>query len=36
MRDKNLLCRARRAFKATTDSSHGLKKYPNLIILYGL
>jgi putative transposase len=31
MRDKNLLCRARRAFKATTDSSHGLKKYPNLI-----
>jgi len=31
MRDKNLLCRARKAFKATTDSSHGLKKYPNLI-----
>jgi transposase InsO family protein len=31
MRDKNLLCRARRAFKATTDSSHGLTKYPNLI-----
>jgi len=31
MRDKNLLCRARRAFKATTDSSHSLKKYPNLI-----
>ncbi len=31
MRDKNLLCRARRAFKATTDSSHGLRKYPNLI-----
>jgi len=31
MRDKNLLCRAARAFKATTDSSHGLKKYPNLI-----
>lgn len=31
MRDKNLLCRSRRAFKATTDSSHGLKKYPNLI-----
>jgi transposase InsO family protein len=31
MRDKNLLCRARRAFKATTDSSHSFKKYPNLI-----
>ena len=31
MRDKNLLCRARKAFKATTDSSHGLIKYPNLI-----
>jgi len=31
MREGNLLCRARRAFKATTDSSHGLKKYPNLI-----
>jgi putative transposase len=31
MRDKNLLCRAARTFKATTDSSHGLKKYPNLI-----
>jgi len=31
MRDNNLLCRARKAFKATTDSSHGLKKYPNLI-----
>jgi len=31
MRDKNLLCRARRAFRATTDSSHGLTKYPNLI-----
>jgi putative transposase len=31
MRDKNLLCRAARAFKATTDSSHGFKKYPNLI-----
>jgi len=31
MRDKNLLCRARKAFKATTDSSHGLTKYPNLI-----
>ena len=31
MRDKNLLCRAVKAFKATTDSSHSLKKYPNLI-----
>ena len=31
MRDKNLLCRARKAFKATTDSYHSLKKYPNLI-----
>jgi putative transposase len=31
MRDKNLLCRARKAFKATTDSSHYFKKYPNLI-----
>jgi len=31
MRDNNLLCKAVRTFKATTDSSHGLKKYPNLI-----
>jgi len=31
MRDKNLLCRAQKTFKATTDSSHGLTKYPNLI-----
>ena len=31
MRDKNLLCRVVRSFKATTDSSHGLRKYPNLI-----
>jgi len=31
MRDKNLLCRAAKAFKATTDSSHVFKKYPNLI-----
>ena len=31
MRDNNLLCRAVKAFRATTDSSHGLKKYPNLI-----
>jgi putative transposase len=31
MRDKNLLLRARKAFKATTDWSHSLTKYPNLI-----
>jgi transposase InsO family protein len=31
MRDKNLLCRARKAFKVATDSSHSLTKYPNLI-----
>jgi len=31
MRDKNLLCRQVKSFKATTDSSHGLRKYPNLI-----
>jgi len=31
MRDKNLLCRARKAYNTTTDSSHGLTKYPNLI-----
>ena len=31
MRDKNLLCKARKSFRATTDSSHGLTKYPNLI-----
>jgi len=31
MSDKNLLCRVAKSFKATTDSSHGLKKYPNLI-----
>jgi len=30
MRDKNLLCRARKAFKTTTDSSHSLTRYPNL------
>lgn len=30
MRDKNLLCRARKAFRATTDSSHSLTRYPNL------
>ncbi|HEA84617.1 MAG TPA: IS3 family transposase [Candidatus Wildermuthbacteria bacterium] len=31
MRSQNLLCRARKAYKATTNSGHGLKKYPNLI-----
>ena len=31
MRDKNLLCRQIKSFKATTDSSHGFRKYPNLI-----
>jgi len=31
MRQENLLCKARKTFKATTDSSHRLRKYPNLI-----
>ncbi len=31
MRDKNLLCRAVKAFRATTDPSHSFRKYPNLI-----
>ena len=31
MRSQNLLCRARKAFKATTNSGHSLRKYPNLI-----
>lgn len=31
MRQENLLCSAERAFKTTTDSSHRLRKYPNLI-----
>ena len=31
MRDKNLLCRAQKVYKATTDSSHTLTRYPNLI-----
>jgi putative transposase len=34
MREENLLCKARRAFKAATDSSHRLKKYPHLIEPY--
>ena len=31
MRNKNLLCRAQKVYKATTDSSHNLARYPNLI-----
>ena len=31
MRSQNLLCRARKAFKVTTNSGHSLRKYPNLI-----
>jgi len=30
MREANLLCRPRRSFIATTDSSHGLRVFPNL------
>ncbi|MBA7510549.1 IS3 family transposase ISMco1 [subsurface metagenome] len=30
MRSQNLLCKARKAFKVTTNSAHSLKKYPNL------
>jgi transposase InsO family protein len=31
MKDKNILCRIRKSFSRTTDSAHGLAKYPNLI-----
>jgi len=31
MRSQNLLCRAQKFFKVTTNSAHSLKKYPNLI-----
>lgn len=31
MRNKNLLYRAQKAFRVTTNSAHSLKKYPNLI-----
>jgi len=31
MRDNNLLCKARKSFKSTTDSNHNLTKYQNLI-----
>ncbi len=32
MRKESLLCQLKRSFKPTTDSSHSLKTYPNLII----
>ena len=31
MRQENLLVRARRAFRTTTNSAHSFKRYPNLI-----
>ena len=31
MKSENILCRIRRSFKKTTNSSHGLLRYPNLI-----
>jgi putative transposase len=31
MRQESLLCQLRRRFKATTDSAHSLRSYPNLI-----
>ena len=31
MRQESLLCQAKRAFVTTTNSSHGLRCYPNLI-----
>ena len=31
MRSQNILCRARKTFKVTTNSTHSLTKYPNLI-----
>ena len=31
MRQESLLCRMKRRFRSTTDSSHSLKRYPNLI-----
>lgn len=30
MRDHSLLCQIRRAFKVTTNSKHGFRRYPNL------
>ena len=31
MKSENILCKIRRSFKKTTNSSHGLLRYPNLI-----
>lgn len=31
MKSENILCKIRRSFKKTTNSSHGLERYPNLI-----
>ena len=31
MRQEALLCQIKRRFRSTTDSSHPLKRYPNLI-----
>ncbi len=31
MREESLLCQLRRRFKATTDSAHSFRSYPNLI-----
>ncbi len=31
MKSENILCKIRRSFKKTTNSSHGLVRYPNLI-----
>jgi putative transposase len=31
MREESLLCQLRRGFKVTTDSSHSLRRYPNLL-----
>ena len=31
MRDESLLCQLKRRFKATTDSAHSFRSYPNLI-----
>ena len=31
MREEGLLCKPKRRFTATTDSSHGLERYPNLL-----
>jgi hypothetical protein len=31
MRKESLLCQIKRRFKATTDSAHSLKRYPNVL-----